>query len=154
MEIDEAMRANRAMNKLTKVYRAVQARKLTSLGLHPGQDVLIWVLAQEPDGMTISQLASRLGVEPPTATRSLSRLEPAGWYERSPVPGDRRQVRIVLTRRARRLVPRIEAVWAALATEAFGDLSPRRRTDVVRALEAAVDSWIPEVDESVLAGND
>jgi DNA-binding MarR family transcriptional regulator len=154
MDLEDAMRANRAVNKLAKVYRVIQARKLTALGLHPGQDVLIWLLAQEANGMTISQLASRLGVEPPTATRSLIRLEPGGWIRRTPVPGDRRQVRIELTARARRLVPLIEAVWTELAIEAFGDLPARRRQDVVRALESAVERWTPGVDEAVFADGD
>lgn len=152
MEFDEGQRANRALNKLAKVYRAVQARKLAALGLHPGQDVLVWVLAREPEGMTVGELAARLGVEQPTATRSLARMESAHLFTREPVPGDRRRVRIVLTKRARDLVPDIERVWAELADEAFGSLDRGLRTSVVAALESAVAGWMPELDESVLAG--
>ncbi|MGH3385788.1 MAG: MarR family winged helix-turn-helix transcriptional regulator [Nocardioidaceae bacterium] len=152
MKFEEGQRANRALNKITKTYRAVQARKLGVIGLHPGQDVLVWVLAQEPAGMTVSQLAIRLGVEPPTATRSLTRMEPTGLFTREPVEGDRRQVRIVLTTRARELVPEIERVWAELAREAFGHLDRSQRDDVVAALESAVDAWLPGLDEAVLAG--
>jgi DNA-binding MarR family transcriptional regulator len=151
MDFDESQRANRALNKVSKTYRVVQARKLGGIGLHPGQDVLVWVLAQEPAGMTVGQLASRLGVEPPTATRSLARMEHTGLFTRERVEGDRRQVLIVLTTRARRLVPRIEQVWTELAREAFGHLDHRRRAQVVAALEAAVDVWLPGLDESVLA---
>ena len=151
MDFEEGQRANRALNKLAKTYRAVQTRKLGVLGLHPGQDVLVWVLAQEPAGMTVSQLALRLGVEPPTATRSLARMESAGLFTRQPVAGDRRQVRIVLTDRARQLVPGIEQVWTELAHEAFGHLDGQLRASVVAALESAVAGWLPRLDESVLA---
>lgn len=59
------------------------------------------MLAQAEDGMTVSALADRLGVESPTATRSLKRTEPTGLFRRGPVPSDHRQVRIVLTRQGR-----------------------------------------------------
>lgn len=122
MDPDEATRLNRALTKLSKAVQATKAHQLTALGLHPGQDVLLVVLA-EADGMTISALAERLGVEPPTATRSLSRMEDAGLFRREAVPTDRRAVRIVLTDRGRALVPEIERVWTNLARAAVGRLA-------------------------------
>ncbi|GAA1760219.1 MULTISPECIES: MarR family transcriptional regulator [Streptomonospora] len=151
MESEEARRVNRALNKMGKLYREVKSRKLAELGLHPGQDVLLWLLAQEEGGMTVSQLAARLGIEPPTATRTLARLEKRELFRREPVPADRRQVRVVLTQEARRLVPRIEAVWDELAEEALGGLTRERREAVVEALEDAGDRLREQVAEAVLA---
>nr|WP_274614016.1 MarR family transcriptional regulator [Streptomonospora nanhaiensis] len=139
------MRVNRALTKTGKLYRAVRARKLAALDLHPGQDVLLWLLAEEEDGMTVSQLAARVGVEPPTATRSLARMEKRGLFRREPVPADRRQVRIVLTEEARRLLPAIEAAWVELADEVVGDLPPEQRAAVVAALEHANDRMRAQV---------
>lgn len=132
-------RVNRALNKLAKLYRAAKARKLAELGLHPGQDVLLWILVQDDGGMTVSELAARLGIEPPTATRSLARMEKADLFRREPVPGDRRQVRIVVTAYGRSLIPAIEQAWAELADETLGPLPPADRTIVVEALEYAGD---------------
>lgn len=137
MDLAEVTRINRALNKMAKLYRAAKARKLAALGLHPGQDVLLWVLAQADGGMTISELAAQLGVETPTATRSLARMDRAGVFRREPVAGDRRQVRIVVTERGRELIPAIERAWAELADEAVGPLSPDHRARVVGALEDA-----------------
>ncbi|MUL42015.1 MarR family transcriptional regulator [Streptomonospora sp. PA3] len=150
MESEEARRANRALNKMSKLYREVKSRKLAALGLHPGQDVLLWVLAQEEEGMTVSQLAERLGIEPPTATRTLARMERRELFRRVPVPADRRQVRIVLTEQARGLVPGIEAAWDELAEETLGALAPEQREAVVEALEDANDRLRELVEESVL----
>ncbi|MEO3868289.1 MarR family transcriptional regulator [Nonomuraea sp. B12E4] len=151
MDASEAMRVNRALNKMSKLYRAAKARKLAALGLHPGQDVLLWVLAQERDGMTVSQLAARLGVEQPTATRSLARLGDGGWFRREPVPTDRRQVRIVVTDAGHRLVPRIEQAWAELAGQAMGQVGEERRAIVLDALEQANDTLRALVGEGPLA---
>ncbi|MEV0165278.1 MarR family winged helix-turn-helix transcriptional regulator [Nonomuraea fuscirosea] len=151
MEASEGMRVNRALNKMSKLYRAAKARKLAALGLHPGQDVLLWVLAQERDGMTVSQLAARLGVEQPTATRSLARLETGGWFRREPVATDRRQVRVVVTDAGHALVPEIERAWAELAEEALGEVDAEQRAIVLHALEQANDRLRASVGEAVLA---
>ena len=145
------MRVNRALNKMSKLYRAAKARKLAALGLHPGQDVLLWILAQEPDGMTVSELAARLGIESPTATRSLSRLEGGGWFRREPVPTDRRQVRIVVTDAGHKLVPDIERAWGELAEQVLGEASTQQREITLTALEQANDRLRGFVGEGVLA---
>jgi MarR family transcriptional regulator, transcriptional regulator for hemolysin len=151
VDAEEVTRVNRALNKMAKLYRAVKARKLATLGLHPGQDVLLWVLAQERDGMTVSELAARLGVESPTATRSLARMEKSALFRREPVATDRRQVRIVVTEEGRKLLPAIERAWAELADETMGPLSKHQRTFVVEALEHANDRLRELVEETVLA---
>jgi MarR family transcriptional regulator, transcriptional regulator for hemolysin len=151
MDRAEALRANRAANKLSKAYRALNARRLASLGLHPGQDVLLWVLAESENGMTVSQLAQALGVEPPTATRSLARMDELGLFRRVPVPGDRRQVRIVVNDDGRKLIPQIERVWVELAETAFGGLPARARAAGIDALERANERLREHVEESVYA---
>jgi DNA-binding MarR family transcriptional regulator len=136
----DVTRLNRALNKVSKLYRAAKARGLAELGLHPGQDVLLWVLAREPDGMSVSELAGRLGVEQPTVTRSLARMEQRGLFRREPVPGDRRRVRIVLTEAGSQMLPRIERVWADLAEAAVGALDPDDAAAFTTALEGAADA--------------
>lgn len=151
MDASAVMRVNRALNKMSMLYRAAKARKLAALGLHPGQDVLLWLLAQEREGMTVSQLAARLGVEQPTATRSLARLESGGWFRRETVAGDRRQVRIVVTGDGRKLVPDIERAWAELAEQAMGQVSKEQLQIALTTIEQANDQLRGLVGEAVLA---
>ncbi|WP_433430240.1 MarR family winged helix-turn-helix transcriptional regulator [Nonomuraea sp. CA-141351] len=151
VDASDVMRINRALNKMSKLYRAAKARKLAALGLHPGQDVLLWLLAQEPGGMTVKELAARLAIEPPTATRSLARLEGGGWFRREAVAGDRRQVRILVTEAGHELVPAIERAWAELAEEVMGETDEDRREIALTVLEQANDRLRRLVGEDVLA---
>lgn len=141
MEAVDMTRLNSALNTLSKLYRAAKAERLAELGLHPGQDVLLWLLAEADSegGMTISALASRLGIEPATATRSLARLERSGLFSREPVPGDRRQVRIRLTDRGRELVPVVERIWDDLAVVTTSSLAPDEGRALVGMLDRAND---------------
>ncbi|XXV34779.1 MarR family transcriptional regulator [Sorangium sp. So ce1504] len=62
-------------------------------GLQPGQDVLLRQLCQS-DGLSQSALIERLGVEPPTVTKALGRLEKAGLVVRRRDPNDARVSRV------------------------------------------------------------
>ena len=151
MDQAEVMRVNRSLNKMSQLYRAAKARRLAALGLHPGQDVLLWLLAQEPAGITVSRLAAGLGVEPPTATRSLARLGSRGWFRREPVPGDRRQVRVVITEEGRELAGSIEQVWADLADQVLGSTTGAERGILLTVLERANDRLRADVGDEALA---
>lgn len=135
MELSDVLATNKALVKVAKLYRSAQADVLAGLALHPGQDVLLWIIGQEPDGLTVSEIAARLGVEQPTVTRSLSRLEPGGWFVRQSVPGDRRLTRIVLTDKGRTGIAQIEAAWRTLAETATAGMANDQRATLVELLE-------------------
>jgi MarR family transcriptional regulator, transcriptional regulator for hemolysin len=121
--------------KSGKQYRLLQSTLLAELDLHPGQDVLIWHLAQQPEAISAGALAARLGVEPPTVTRSLGRLERGGWIARNRPPDDHRTVLVSLTPRGRAVVARIEDVWRELAETACRGLDPGAQDTLLGLLE-------------------
>ncbi|MBX7270131.1 MarR family transcriptional regulator [Micromonospora sp. Llam7] len=135
MEPSDVLATNKALVKAAKLYRNAQADLLAGLALHPGQDVLLWMLGQEPEGLTVSEIATRLGVEQPTVTRSLSRLEHGGWFVRKSVPGDRRATRIVLTDKGRTGISEIESAWRTLAETATAGMANDQRATLIELLE-------------------
>lgn len=135
MELADVLTTNKALVKVAKLYRSAQADVLSGLALHPGQDVLLWMLGQEPQGITVSEIAARLGVEQPTVTRSLSRLDQGGWFVRESVPGDRRATRIQLTGKGLAAIPEIEAAWRTLAETATAGMANDQRASLIELLE-------------------
>ncbi|MFY1692069.1 MarR family winged helix-turn-helix transcriptional regulator [Plantactinospora sp. WMMB782] len=135
MELADVLATNKALVKVARLYRSAQADLLGALDLHPGQDVLLWTLGAKPDGMLITEIAAQLGVEQPTVTRSLSRLDRGGWFVREPVPGDRRATLVRLTDKGRSTIPAIEATWRRLAETATAGMDENQQTALIAALE-------------------
>jgi DNA-binding MarR family transcriptional regulator len=105
----EITRAARSM-------RTFLTQSLSSSGIYAGQDGVILALAGQ-DSMTSGAIANRLGVKPPTMTRTLARMEVQGFIRRLPGETDGRQIRAALTEQGERHVGAIQ--YAIRATEAF-----------------------------------
>jgi hypothetical protein len=60
-----------------RLHRALVARKLTILGLYPGQEQVLKILADGGD-MTMGDLATALRVRPPTVLEAVGRLAAQG----------------------------------------------------------------------------
>jgi MarR family transcriptional regulator, organic hydroperoxide resistance regulator len=87
---------------------------LSEHGVRVGQHFVLEQLWRK-DGLTPGELAKRIGVETPTVTRAVQRMEAAGLAKREPDLEDARLVRVRLTERGRELenvVPEVmRRVW-------------------------------------------
>lgn len=106
---------------LARALRSRQSALLSPHGLHPGQDLLLVEVCRTP-GLRQSELSRRLGVEPPTITRMVRRMERGGLLERQPDPDDSRVVRIQPTQRARLLEALVRRAWTDLDAELVAEL--------------------------------
>jgi DNA-binding MarR family transcriptional regulator len=82
----ELTRASRSM-------RTFLTNALSKSGIYAGQEGVILSLA-EGEPLTAGALAARLGVKPPTMTRTLTRMEAQGYIQKLPgeTDGDRKSV--------------------------------------------------------------
>lgn len=94
--------------KAVKSTRSVIWPVLTAHGLHPGQELLLSQLWLE-DGLSQTELGERLGIEPPTVSKALHRLERVGYVRREPGPG--RVRRVHLTEAGLALREPVEEAW-------------------------------------------
>ena len=96
--------------KVCKAHRGNVGELLAAHGLHVGQEMVL-VELWESDGLRGGELAVRLGVEPPTITKMLRRLEGCGLVERRPDPSDARSFRVYLTDEGRALEGPVAGCW-------------------------------------------
>ena len=119
--------------KLCKVHRGSVGDALAEVGLHVGQEMVL-VELWEQDGLRGGELADRLGVEPPTVTKMLRRLEVCGLLERRRDPSDARSFRVYLTQGGRELEGPVERCWEEVEERTLAGMSAGERKTFHRLL--------------------
>ncbi|HEX6708931.1 MAG TPA: MarR family winged helix-turn-helix transcriptional regulator [Rubrobacter sp.] len=112
--------------KVCKSHRANVGALLAEHGLHVGQEMVLLELWQD-DGLRGGELAARLGVEPPTVTKMLRRLEGCGLVERRRDPSDARSFRIYLTDEGRALERPVSRCWEQVEEITLSGLNKAER---------------------------
>jgi DNA-binding MarR family transcriptional regulator len=120
-----------------RVHRAALGPRLAAVGLHPGAELALAEIGRN-EGLTLSELAGRLVVKPPSVTKLLRTLERAGLAERLADPDDGRIARVYLTRAGRRTLRAAEREWDGAERELLAHLSAAERAALHRLLERAV----------------
>jgi DNA-binding MarR family transcriptional regulator len=115
-----------ALAKVCRAHRGNVGELLAEVGLHVGQEMVLIEL-WENDGLRGSELATRLGVEPPTVTRTLRRLENCGLVERSQDPDDARSFQVFLTEKGRALEEPVIRCWERVEVKTLAGLSPEEQ---------------------------
>jgi len=95
---------------------------LDDLGLYSGQPSVLRAL-WEQDGMTQSELTEQLNRSPSTITKTVKRMEKAGFVERRADPRDERVSHVYLTDTGRSVKAALEDVWRAFEEQAFAEFS-------------------------------
>ena len=121
-----------ALIRASRAHRALAASLLADLGLHPGQEVLTFLLEGGP--RSPGELAAALWVEPPTVTKMVQRMERAGLVERSPSLTDRRVQLIDLTSAGRDAAAAARAMGDRLEAVSADGLTDRQRAELERLL--------------------
>lgn len=122
---DERLAAADGLIQLSRLVQDIHARISERHNLTPVQAKLICVLVFGPRGM--AELAQLLGVEKAALTGLVDRAERRGLVGRSPVPGDRRALRVSLTDTGRRTATAFHADATAQLNHLLSPLAPHDR---------------------------
>ena len=99
---------------------------LEKIGLYRGQPRVLDLL-QEQDGLTHKELAEALGITPATVTKTIQRMEKAGFLQRKPDADDQRVSRVYITKAGRALHSDLQAVQQQMDSESFRGFSEAER---------------------------
>jgi DNA-binding MarR family transcriptional regulator len=111
------------------------ARQAQAPAVPPAQLRVLSIVARGRQ-TNLSRLAEALGVVPSSASRLCDRLEATGLLRRVPDPRDRREVRLLLTPAARRLLEELRDRRRAALAVVLDRMTPAGRQELVRALAA------------------
>ena len=94
------------LHSAARLARTALAARLLGHGFYAGQDQIMLALDRD-DGQTPGALADRLGVRPPTITKTINRLQAQGFVEKRNSSSDARQAHIFLTETGRQTIAAI-----------------------------------------------
>lgn len=144
-----------ALAKVCRTHRANVGELLAEIGLHVGQEMVLIEL-WEHDGLRGGELAARLGVEPPTVTKMLRRLENCGLVERRQDPADARSFQVFLTEDGHALEEPVTRCWEQVEEKTFSGLSAEERrslhellTKVRAGLDPNFESAEPRASQTI-----
>ena len=114
------------MVRVARAHRALVSNALTDFDLHIGQERLLMELWYE-DGLTQTELAIRLCIEPPTLTKMLGRLEKTKLLEKRKDEDDARVWRIYLTDKGYLFQKPVTELWKNIEATMLAQLSLEER---------------------------
>ena len=130
---DVAAAVESAVDSIVSVLDA--ARLAQSPSVPPAQLRVLSIIAGNQH-TNMSRLAEALDVVPSSASRLCDRLEATGLLRRVPDPRDRREVRLLPTPAARRLLDQLQERRRRALGEVLDRMPAPARQELVRALQA------------------
>ncbi|ARF81984.1 MarR family winged helix-turn-helix transcriptional regulator [Kitasatospora aureofaciens] len=123
-----------AIFRLARLHRMFAGQLLRRIGLHPGQELVmmhLWELGPQRQ----TDLVRLLDSDAATMTRTIQRLEQAGFVRRRPSPTDKRASLIEPTAASHALRREVEQSWSQLEDLVTAGLSADECTEALSTLE-------------------
>lgn len=111
----------RLLVSVCRLHHTRADQSMDRIGLYRGQARLLMTLAEQ-DGMTHTEVAERLQISAPAATKVIQRMEEAQYVRRSADPADERVSRVYLREKGRALTDQINAAFGTLDRTMFAGL--------------------------------
>jgi DNA-binding MarR family transcriptional regulator len=121
------------LNSAARMSRTALAARLLAHGFYAGQDQIMIALDRD-DGQTPGQLALKLGVRPPTVTKTINRLQSQGYVEKRSSDTDARQANVFLTDEGRGAIKAIEKAVRKTEKQALKGLDKKDQKSLLKLL--------------------
>ena len=140
------------LQSAARLSRTALAARLLDHGFYAGQDQIMLALSHD-DGQTPGQLAIRLGVRPPTITKTINRLQAQGFLDKKASNHDARQAHIFLTDPGRETIKAIEKSVRKTEKQALKGLDKKEQKTLAKLLQRVEanlsSSELVEIDDEV-----
>lgn len=122
-----------AIVRVVRLHRLMATQLLREVGLHPGQELVMMQLwDQGPQRQT--DLVQVLESDAPTMTRTVQRLERAGFVRRRPSEVDRRATIVEATPASLAVRQQVTRIWSELERATTAELTDEQHDQAVGLL--------------------
>jgi MarR family transcriptional regulator, organic hydroperoxide resistance regulator len=123
-----------ALIRVTRLHIMRTRQLLQGLGLHPGHELLLMHL-WDSGPQRQADLAAAFHTDSASMTRTVQRVERAGFVRRRPDPNDRRVTLVESTPAGMALRGQVERLWSELEADTVGELTMPRQRQLLRGLQ-------------------
>lgn len=124
-----------AIFRVARLHRMLAGSLLRRTGLYPGQELVMMYLWDNGEQRQ-SDLVKVVDSDAATMTRTIQRLERAGFVRRRPDPTDARASLIEPTPASRHLRAELDSIWKELERITVGSLDAEQQQAALVSLEA------------------
>ena len=136
-----------AIFRVARLHRMLAGSLLRRTGLYPGQELVMMHL-WDHGAQRQADLIKVLDSDAATMTRTVQRLERAGFVRRRPDPTDARASLIEPTPASKHLRAEIDDIWRQLEQLTVGSLDPVRQRAALSVLEVLERNLLAAATES------
>lgn len=136
-----------AVFRVARLHRMLAGSLLRRTGLYPGQELVMMHL-WDHGPQRQADLIKVLDSDAATMTRTVQRLERAGFVRRRPDPTDARASLIEPTPASKHLRAEIDDIWRQLEQLTVGSLGPAQQRATLSALEVLERNLLTATTES------
>ncbi|MEH7121938.1 MarR family transcriptional regulator [Bacillus sp. JJ1773] len=122
-----------SINQFSRHFSKILNEALTPLGLYTAQWTIIYLLKTNGPA-TQKELSHYLGVEAPTMTRTLARMEKSGWITKK-TGTDKREKQIILTEAANNMYDTWLQTVRTCESQALKNISDQETTEMLSILK-------------------
>jgi len=122
-----------ALIRVTRLHMMRARQLLQGLGLHTGHELLLMHL-WDSGPQRQADLAAEFDTDSASMSRTVQRLERAGFVRRRPDPKDGRATLVDSTPAGMALRGRIERLWTELEADTVGDMTASQQRQLLRGL--------------------
>jgi DNA-binding MarR family transcriptional regulator len=134
---DEVEAITVRIGRIMRYFRRTKQEAVAEAGLQESEyDTLHQLMIRDTPGQANpSDLAEDLGISNAGMTGRLDALERAGWIQRRTSPGDRRRVRVEVTKAGVEVWRRAMSLRGRAEDDLVGELSAEERSELARLLK-------------------
>jgi MarR family transcriptional regulator, organic hydroperoxide resistance regulator len=123
-----------ALIRVTRLHMMRARQLLQGLGLHTGHELLLMHL-WDSGPQRQADLAAEFDTDSASMSRTVQRLERAGFVRRRPDPNDGRATLVDTTPAGMALRDRIERLWTDLEADTVGEMTTSQQRQLLRGLQ-------------------
>jgi len=117
----------RDLRRITSAFMAMQRKAFSASGRSPDTRALVLTELLPASGLSISEIASRIGSDRPWVSQVVEQARKDGLVERTQDTGDRRRVQVRLTPQGRRVAATLRTALSAELEQLFSSIPAAQR---------------------------